>query len=160
MKRPIVVASLLAVLFAGCSSVPTKEIERAKTEGVPVIINHLSSSIPNSAGGVNVYSNYFNTSDKTLKYVVLTVLPYNKVGDLAPSEIGRKTYTRIKDIGPIEPNGKGGGGWKNVWYNHSISCVKLTELEVTYMSGESESFRGAQLLKVLKSGISNSCEVL
>lgn len=137
------------LLLTGCA--PLKEFERARAVGVPVLVEKLYSGYPNSAGGVDVHATFWNTSNQTLKYVVLTVLPYNRVGDIAPSEIWLKTDARLRFTGPIRPGQSNGLGARAVcvWYNHSIRSIKLSEVEVTYMSGETESFSGNEVSKLL-----------
>ena len=153
MRFNVVLVSLLPLLITGCAAVSTEDIERAKAESIPIIVSKLDTSRPNSAGGVDVEVNFMNTSNKTFKYVVLTVLPYNRVGDVAPSEIGRKTSARLSATGPIQPGqGAHSSIWSNIWYNHSIHCVELTGIELTYMNGSTERLVGRyELFKTLGS---------
>lgn len=157
MKVNRVFVYLSAILMVGCATVTKEDIERAKARDVPVIISNVYPSSPNSAGGVDAHVKFINTSNQTLKYVVFSVMPYNEVGDVAPSRIGNKTPARLRDVGPINPGeGNGTGYWENVWYNHSIRCIEVTYVDVTYMSGKSERI-GPDLSKVMASGVSNSC---
>mgnify|MGYP003651933926 CR=1 FL=1 len=160
MKFSTLLVSLLALLLTGCAAVSLEDIERAKAEGTPILVSKLNISHPNSAGGVDVHVNFLNTSEKTLKYAVFTVLPYNKVGDVAPSEIGRKTFARLKDTGPVQPEQWSVNSyWSNTWYNHSIRCVELTRIDLTYMTGSTESIGGVKLSQALASSIDNTCVV-
>jgi len=159
MKFNKILIYVLVVLITGCATVPTEDIEKAKAEGVPVILSRIFQTHPNSAGGVDILVIFFNTSNQTLKYVDFTVMPYNKVGDVAPSEIGRKTVANLRVTGPIKPNEDWRGGWENIWYNNSIGCIEVIGIEVTYMNGNSESFSGSELSKLMAIGVSNSCAV-
>lgn len=158
----IIVATLiylLALNLAGCATVPPEDLERAKSEGIPILITRVHPLSPNSAGGVNVEANLFNASNKRIKYVVLTLKPYNQVGDIAPSTIGGKINARIRKTGPIEPGSYSGGTWGNLWYNHSISCVELTDIRIEYMDGDIDRISGDKLSQALTSRIKESCSV-
>lgn len=147
-------------LLIGCvTNIPTKDIERAKIEGIPLVISSIYSKFPNSAGGVDVSARFFNTSDETIKYIVLTVMPYNSVGDIAPSEIGRKKSARLQYTGPLKANDENTWStWENIWYNHSIRCIEITDVEITYMNGMEQNFSGTEVKKVLSNAIINSCK--
>lgn len=150
----------LSGILVSCSTATSVDIEKAKNNNVPLLVSKLYTSPPNSAGGIDVHLSYTNTATQTFKYVVFEVVPFNRVGDIAPSEIGRKITVRLNDVGPIEPGrGNSGGYWKNVWYNSTIQCVELRKLELTHMDGRIESYVGAELSKMISSKIRNSCSV-
>ncbi len=152
------IIGFIALFVSGCNTVPAQDIERAKSEGIPLLFTKVYASGPNSAGGVDTHAKFINTSNKSLKYVVFTVVPYNAVGDVAPSEIGRKTSARLKDTGPIGPgSGNGSGYWKNTWYNHSIRCIELVGVEITYMDGNTDSFIGDEIVRMMSTGTTNTC---
>ena len=98
------------------------------------------SQTPNSAGGVDVEAAVVNATDKTFKYVILIVAPYNRVGDEVESDIGSKSDARLKLTGPVEPGSGDVYTWENVWYNYSISTVKIEGAEVIYMDGTTQEF--------------------
>lgn len=109
-------------------------------------VTRLATSSPNSAGGVDLFIGYTNQSDKTIKYVTFTVVPYNAVGDKVYSEIGRHSTYRATDTGPWE-KGQGLAGnyswyWENAWYNWSISSVKMTDISIEYTDGTSTNLSG------------------
>jgi hypothetical protein len=67
-----------------------------------------------------------------IKYVYITVTPYNRVDDIAYSEIEGKSKTVLEHVGYLEPNERNMFGWGNVWYNSSISYIKINEIEIIY----------------------------
>lgn len=149
---------LLTLFLSGCATAPSADLERAKIEGLPIIVTSVRPSLPNSAGGVDVHIRFVNTSSETIKYARFTVEPYNAVGDIAPSQIGRRTSVQLRETGPIHPGQANGTGyWRNTWYNPSIRCVIITGIEVTYMDDRWNGFVGTDISKVLSSEISNSC---
>ena len=159
-KRFVVFLILLTGLtgFFGCYS-PYREniIRRAKQEGIPIIVSEITVYAPNSVGGVDVGINIINTSNYAFKYVILTLVPYNRVGDIAPSHIGNRTNANIKIVGSIEPYADYLMSiWENVWDNGTIDCVKLENIEIMYMNDKVEIVRGHKLTKVLSSNVNES----
>lgn len=112
------------------------EIKRSIQDGYPIFIYHVTTGKPNYAGGVNVYISFLNISEKTIKYVVFMALPYNAVDDVVIDSMG-KQEARLRYIGPCKSNEEcfDGGGFENVWYDHSIQRIELTGFEITFMDG-------------------------
>ena len=100
------------------------------------IIKYYTSN-PNSAGGVDANIIWKNISDKIVKYARFTAAPYNAVDDMVSSEIGGETLKKMKVTGPVKPGSTNGYGstWECIWYNHSITHMKITGIELEYMDG-------------------------
>lgn len=111
-----------------------QEIDHARSI---VRIISLSTSRPNSAGGVNFSVVWRNNSDKVVKYIVFEVVPYNAVDDIVRCEIRRNANFRGEVTGPINPGVTFGYGyrWENAWYNNTITRIELVGVDVTYMDG-------------------------
>lgn len=111
------------------------------------IINFYTSE-PNSAGGVDCNIIWKNTSSKVVKYARFTVTPYNAVDDVMKSEIGGASTKTLESTGPINPGVTDGYGtiYTNVWYNSSISKMKITAIELEYMDGSIVSTGNKEIL--------------
>ena len=97
---------------------------------------------PDTAGGVGVLISIKNDSEKTIKYVIFEVIPYNAVNDVAPSSIGGETNKWLKITGPINPGANNMDSiWESQWYNFSICTVKIVQIDVIYMDGSMETIR-------------------
>jgi hypothetical protein len=96
----------------------------------PIIILQGDTSYPDSAGGVSCFVFFQNISSKRIKYVYVTVTPYNRVDDIAYSEIGGESTTVLKYTGYLEPNEWNLFGWGDVWYNATISYIKINKIEI------------------------------
>lgn len=94
-----------------------------------------------SAGGVGVRINIKNDSEKAIKYATFEVIPYNAVNDVVSSSIGGKTKAQLELTGPIEPGGRAVPKWTGVWYNSTISTVKILQIEIIYMDGSCETIK-------------------
>lgn len=114
------------------------QVEEIKARGFPIAINSLGSVKPNSAGGASVRFSFFPvaSSSNPIKYVRITVTPYNAVGDMVGSSIGDKTKTELQITGPLYGHERSKTfSFGEVWYNHSIDRVNLNKLEVEMMNG-------------------------
>ena len=149
---------VLLLSITGCM-VSTQDIKIAKQNNIPLVVSRVNVSHPNSAGGVDVRLRYLNTSNKSIKYIVTTVVPYNKVGDRVSSEIGNKVYARLQDTGPIKPDAYSEGTWSNNWYNYSIRCTEITNIDITYMDGTREQYKEPELSHMIASDIKNNCKL-
>lgn len=100
---------------------------------------------PNSAGGVSVRGVFVNNSSKSIKYITLYFTPYNQVGDAVGCSIKNVSEYGLKCTGPVEPNQFHVFFGENMWYNYSISSVKVTRAEIQYMDGTEESISGSDI---------------
>ncbi|XDD41706.1 hypothetical protein AB3N58_10415 [Leptospira sp. WS60.C2] len=138
MKKTLIILTMLPML-SYCASYYENEnvhskIKEIENNKLPIIVKARASR-PNSAGGVDFSVHWKNVSNNTFKYVVFTVIPYNAVGDIQKCSIRNYSEFKGKETGPYEPGSVVGYGtsWSNAWYNHSIRCVKLKKVEITFM---------------------------
>ena len=119
-------------------------IEEAKSL---IRITRLSLSRPDSAGGVELYFNFINQSDKVIKYVDFAVSFYNAVGDIVTCDIKNDRINYCRDTGPYNKGeGRQGTNWHwGDFYNWDIKSVKLVDLKITYMDGTTETFTQNQI---------------
>ena len=94
-----------------------------------------------SAGGVDLILYYENNATNEIKYVYLYATPYNRVGDIEASEIGGKTTATCRLIGPFKKGYRNDATFENVWYNYSISSVRIEKIEIEYMNGRTHVYQ-------------------
>ena len=128
------------------------EAKKTKEEKVHNIIRitRLECSRPNSAGGVGIYLEFINMHpEKTIKYLEVTVVPKNAVGDTQYCDIRDYARYTCEATGPYAP----GDGlrpddnwwWGNAWYNSTIKYIELTGVWVEYMDGTYTSIKSDEL---------------
>lgn len=100
---------------------------------------------PDSVGGVGVQFSFRNEGEKTIKYVTISFIPYNQVGDAVSSSIGGRSEFGIICTGPIAPNKKQSGRCECIWYNYSITSVRVSKAEIEYMDGTTEVIDGTNI---------------
>lgn len=100
---------------------------------------------PDSVGGVGVQFSIRNEGEKTIKYVTISFIPYNQVGDAVSSSIGGRSEFGIICTGPIAPNKKQSGRCECIWYNYSITSVRVSKAEIEYMDGTTEVIDGTNI---------------
>ena len=94
---------------------------------------------------INVHINIFNISNKTIKYITFTTIPYNKVYDQVYCTLTNKSEVNLKFTGPLysyDPTDKylnnREGTFNQVWSNTNICDVKITKIHIEYMDGTEE----------------------
>ena len=100
----------------------------------------------NSVGGIGCRHDLYNATEKTIKYVTFTYLPYNQVDDIVKCQTSGKSEASGKLTGPIAPQEKCSLEWDVLWYNPTISKVVIKEVLVQYMDGTEETIPGDQVL--------------
>jgi hypothetical protein len=103
-----------------------------RRENTPVLIFLCYTEKPNSASGVSCSIRFTNISDKRIKYVYFTVTPYNRVDDIAYSEIGNLSTTEIEVVHFINPDEFYHAKWENVWYNSTIAYMKIVGIRIIF----------------------------
>lgn len=108
----------------------------------------------NSAGGWDVKLSLTNSSQKTIKYIVILVTPINAVGDPVYSSISRKSQERLQITGPIEHGqSRFAVHWENVWYDCSIARLRLDGAEVTFMDGTFKNYSRYEISETRPEGV-------
>lgn len=133
--------------------------KRIEEEDKNIFIHSAVITDINSAGGVNVGIEWmYRNTEKDIKYIYFTLIPYNDVGDIQQSEIGGDSQFIGQATGPIQAENEFMTmTWENAWYNHSISCVKITKVRVEYMDGSSYIYV-RELPKIMDSQYQNNCK--
>ena len=109
-------------------------------DSCPVVLEEIYTITPNSAGGIDLVIYWKTYSQREIKYIYLYATPYNRVGDIEASEIGGKTTTCCRMVGPYDAGDGGRAEFENVWYNYSISETKINQIEIEYMDGTKQIY--------------------
>ncbi len=133
-------AAAQAVTEQAQAAVAQAEARRLAT--LPVVVIGPSVEV-DFVGGVEVAIGLRNQSRKIIRYAYFTFIPYNAVGDAQRSSIGGTSTVRASFTGPLEAGEETNVTWRALWYNSTISCVRLTHIEVQYMDGTSRTFSPA-----------------
>ncbi len=122
-----------------------REVAMGHMGYVPALSRETWLYAPNSVGGVSVRFQYRNDSDKTVKYVTFTVVPYNAVKDVQKCTTRGKSEVHLRVTGPITAGLSGNCTFENVWYNSTISTIELTKIKIDYMDGSTETLKGGEI---------------
>ena len=97
-------------------------------------------------GGSTVKINFTNKADEAIKYITFNCTPYNAVGDRieCQRDIG-KSSAALKGTGPYEPGSNQTLQWYPVWYNSTLSEVRIDSIDIEYMSGTKEMVSRAEI---------------
>lgn len=95
----------------------------------------------NSADGIETYFTYFNTSNKTIKYINFYFTVFNAVGDKCILRYNKSYIGNVKGVGPVEPFELGLWNWDRATHYTSADAseMKIVKLVITYMDGTSKT---------------------
>lgn len=99
-----------------------------------------------SADEVGVRHKIFNASDKDIKYITFTYVPYNPVDDVVACQVSGKTEATAKLVGPFKAHDKSEVVWENLWYNPTISKAVIKQALVQFMDNSEDLISGDEIL--------------
>ncbi|MBE5786488.1 MAG: hypothetical protein E7324_02990 [Clostridiales bacterium] len=94
---------------------------------------------------ISVQGSYSNDAAKTIKYVDIEMVPYNAVND----RVAEPATLRI--TGPIAPGKSTPFIGKDLWYDPSITTVKVAKTDITYMDNSASTLAGQEGVRYLPS---------
>ena len=96
-----------------------------------------------SADSSGAMTAIYNCSGKTIKYLTFGYTPFNSVNDKCDdTKYGQLT-------GPIEPNSGASVFFEHLWFNPTVSDVKIESIEIEYADGSTENVKGAEITHIL-----------
>lgn len=114
------------------------ELQAAIDEARGIVrVTKVAVSSPDSAGGVELYFNFVNNAEETIKYINFGVTFYNSVGDVVKCKYKKDTINYCYDTGPFATGeGRTGTYWHwGDFYNWDIESCELVYLNIEYMDG-------------------------
>lgn len=96
-----------------------------------IILNYYPS--PTSFNSTNFSIEYYNNSNKTIKYITAKFVGYDAVGGIVKDVGGSAKY--LKGIGPIESKASASYSRENAWFTSIVDSAKVTSVAVEYMDG-------------------------
>ena len=157
MKRTnrYIVLIVALIMLSGCATINIKEAKQfARLHHVPILITELRTGYPNSADGVNLYVNFINLTQRSIKYADITVVAINRVGDPVYGQIRRSRTRTVQCMGPVNPDSKwhsdfNPSWFENIWYSGNINSLRIDSVEITYMDGKTERITEPEKLNAM-----------
>ncbi|MBO4752388.1 MAG: hypothetical protein J5526_06540 [Bacteroidales bacterium] len=99
---------------------------------------------PQCGIAINVYNCY----NKQIKYIDISMTPYNKVGDVQADYFGKKEK-KVQCIGPLAAGETETYEFSDVYWDeyNVIELIKLTTIKITFMDGTSKVYTGVPNIK-------------
>jgi hypothetical protein len=79
--------------------------------------------------------NFYNPTNKIIKYITTKLIAYNPVGDEIIDRNNKTSIVTVKSIGPLRPQEVGSYDFSNLWYSNLIESAKIINIKVEYMDG-------------------------
>lgn len=91
---------------------------------------------------------FYNCFGKSIKYIELTVKPYNQVGDIQHDDIGRRER-KVKCIGPIPVGVEASFSFDDLFWDDLdiISLLRVTFVRITFMDNSVKTYSGYENIK-------------
>jgi len=108
------------------------KMQRAKAKGIAIIDWNISDESEYTEGtGFDI--KIYNPTKKTIKYIWVSMVGKNPVGDPVVSR--GKSIVMVKCIGPILPEEEDQWDFEYVWFSDLVTTAKITKIKVQYMDG-------------------------
>jgi len=134
--------AFLAALLAGCAPIGNfyrPVVDEAVADGRPLVFFRADAVVVDHLGATSFITTWVNTSPDTIRYLDVTAVPINAVGDKVASEVGGHVAFTGRATGPFPPvAGVERGVWPGAWYNGSIWCARLTRVRIEYGTRRTE----------------------
>ena len=156
----VTIVIIVTIWLVACAGALNQELQRAKASQQPVFIANVVASEPNERGMTDVKLQLFNTSAATYKYVDISLIAYNRVGDAIRRTGDLSPIVKLRFTGPLRPRRTPGISiWPGVWHVQKVGCLKVLRIDVTQMDDRVIAVDGAMLPRVLGSEIAKGCAV-
>lgn len=101
----------------------------------------------NSVNGIEPSFEYFNTNDKTIKYIEFYFSVFNAVNDICLLD-HKTTVGKVKGIGPVEPFDSGTWEWDRATHYTSAAAdyMRIVKIVITYMDGTTKTLTGNSII--------------
>jgi hypothetical protein len=120
-------------------------LRETASKGVAV----LETRVTDPGGRASGFSiKLYNSSDKTLKYVTVSVVGLNKVRDVVRDPLRRTTLMTLRGIGPVEPGDVASIAEERLWSTDVVHNCRLTSLKLEFMDGSKRTFNDPENLRV------------
>ena len=102
----------------------------------------------NSADGVEPYFHFYNTSEKTIKYVDFYFCLYNDVGDRCILKYNRSYTGSVRGVGPVETGSTGEWSWERATHYTTADAteMRITKIVITYMDKTTRTLTGNAII--------------
>jgi hypothetical protein len=119
----------------------------------------LAQTLPASTvGGVGQTLAVINVSADAYHQLEVVFIPYDRYG--------RRQTSDIDDVGEVQiplnthlfPEQEVINTWPDVWFNHSIVCVEIDRLRITYSDGSRRVYRKDAVDDMLADQVLNDCQ--
>lgn len=101
---------------------------------------------PNAANGMGVMHEIYNASERSMKYITVTYLAFNRVGDIVSCKTTGRREANGRLTGPVEPDEKTNLQWDVLWYNPTVDTVQIKEIVIEYMDGDTETIAASDIV--------------
>ncbi len=119
-------------------------IKLAQELDVPILIKYLGINNNKRLSRNEIVINWINTSKNLIQKIEYTLVPLNKLGETIANEPLLSYEFLDSSIYGIETK----NAWRS-WDNQNVSCVKVSNILISYKNGATKDIQGSDLQKIL-----------
>jgi hypothetical protein len=125
---------LSELMFASYQSKALRLIESSVAKGL-VIIDYSLTDESEYTESTSLSVEFYNPTNKTIKYIWFTVTGLNPVGDAVFNAFKGSSKFALKGVGPIPSKTSSKFEFKNAWFTDLVETVIINSVKVQYMDG-------------------------
>lgn len=118
------------------------EIEKTRKFGLTIIRSSIAD-VSEYTEGTSFRIQVLNSTNKTIKYIWLTVIGINAVNDPVRDPLKSGPALTVKAIGPIEKDESGTYEWQYMWHTDIVERFRISAIKVQYMDNSVRTIRNA-----------------
>lgn len=115
-----------------------KALDKTKKDGLALLERSVYDESEHTQG-TGFAVEVVNTSKKTIKYVVFSVVGYNAVGDPVRERVRGTTSLTLRGVGPIEPMESGKYTFEYAWHTDLVESARIRQIRLDFMDGTSKT---------------------
>lgn len=101
--------------------------------------------------GTGLKLEFYNPTNKTIKYITTTMVGYNAVGDKVYNTQKKSYNCQVKSIGPVELESSASYEFNYVWFTDVVQTAKVANIVVQYMDGSIKNITNPESIILKKS---------
>lgn len=122
-------------------------LENCKTKGLAILHWNIYDE-SEYTDGTSLEIEFYNPTNKTIKYITTTIVGYNPVGDKVFNSMKQSYNCQVKSVGPIEPESSGTYNFDYVWFTDIVETAKIISISVQYMDGTIKNITNPESIRL------------
>ena len=107
-------------------------VKATKNSGLTILQTKIAD-VSEYTQGTSFEISVINPTEKPIKYITISLVGLNAVGDPVRDRIKGGPHLTVRAIGPIETSRSASYKWEYMWHTDVVESFRITQLRVEYM---------------------------